>query len=815
MRWGAMALAWLVAAGGCGGLSSMSDAALDAHEGADGGASDATAPGDAIARDQALPQDGSGPGDGAVEPQRGWKLVWQDEFNGPPNPGDPCYDNAQTPPMCLNRYWSREPCAPSVLPNLAQLNKCVWSIYDIYNWMDWGKPWGYGINALDPAEVKVQGGELWLTAHWTSGPYDCGVDLPDYFVSQQCPIRAGGVMSQAWQDAATTPGFQQTFGRFEVRARLPAGPGAWPAHWLLPQTGGWPEAGEIDIMEATWNDPTEAGANYHGGTYDADAGVRTHFSPGGYPHDPGDPRLVDGYHIYAAEWQADQIRFYIDDLEIGRMNDGMWIETFSVNPPYESHGLVQLEVPAHPFFWILNTSVVPCGGLEEDFSNFDVLEHRIDYLRVYTRCMTDEAGCDAERPRSRKLTKTPWMTPAKWSPAYRVTYHGDFNGDGADDLLLQTRGPGHATYLILSDGQGDLLPERDVNSESGMTQALWSAEYRQPQVGDYNGDGRDDLLLQPLAAGHACYLLLADSSGGFEHVRVVAPAEDNVVWRQEYRRVALGDVDGDGRTDVLLAGRTPADATYIAWGEAVDGLAAPVDITTAHGMTAALWAADARALHVGDFNGDGRADLLLQSSGSNSTLLLYAAVAGGWSPPLDITTASGLNAALWSTHNLRIGDFSGDGADDVVLQPKPLMTGAYILVANPAGSFDYAQGLTTRYGMTEAAWSSSLAFVGDFNGDQASDLLLQPQDMVQRPRLLLSDHTGDFTNTDKGFLSSHDLSNAFLLNRRLWQAPQGAPGHWLFVGDFNGDGKSDLLSQSSDDQQDTYLLLFDAQPPAA
>ncbi|MEM8875053.1 MAG: glycoside hydrolase family 16 protein [Planctomycetota bacterium] len=95
------------------------------------------------------------------------------------------------------------------------------------------------------------------------------------------------------------------YGRFEVRAKIPRGQGFWPAIWLLPRNAAWPVGGELDIME--------------------NVGSNTYFVKGSYHYNwaPGWPitsnadyitgqDFAAGYHDYAVEWEADQIRFYVD-----------------------------------------------------------------------------------------------------------------------------------------------------------------------------------------------------------------------------------------------------------------------------------------------------------------------------------------------------------------------------------------------------------------------------------------------------------------------------------------------------------------------
>jgi hypothetical protein len=95
----------------------------------------------------------------------------------------------------------------------------------------------------------------------------------------------------------------QQYGYFEMRARMPKGRGFWPAFWLLPKSGAWPP--EIDVVEATGAKPT----NLHLGVIEKQRG-----RPGSrWVKDVID--TTDGFHVYAAEWTADDVIFSIDGKE--------------------------------------------------------------------------------------------------------------------------------------------------------------------------------------------------------------------------------------------------------------------------------------------------------------------------------------------------------------------------------------------------------------------------------------------------------------------------------------------------------------------
>lgn len=100
------------------------------------------------------------------------------------------------------------------------------------------------------------------------------------------------------------------YGRIEVRAKLPAGTGMWPAIWMLPtqwKYGGWPHSGEIDIMENVGYQPDSVFSSIHTGAYNH--GINTQKTKGVKRMD-----LSAAFHVYGMEWTVDSISFYIDGL---------------------------------------------------------------------------------------------------------------------------------------------------------------------------------------------------------------------------------------------------------------------------------------------------------------------------------------------------------------------------------------------------------------------------------------------------------------------------------------------------------------------
>jgi beta-glucanase (GH16 family) len=164
-----------------------------------------------------------------------------------------------------------------------------------------------------------------------------------------------------------TQGLQNwTYGRVEARIQIPEGQGIWPAFWMLGTditSVGWPDCGEIDIMENIGREPNLVHGNIHGpGYFGADGIQGTVESSGG--------AFADAFYTYAIEWQPGLIEWFVNDTRF--------------------HWATPLDLPVgspwvfdHPFFIVLNVAV---GGDWPGAPNDDTVfpqQMLVDYVRVY------------------------------------------------------------------------------------------------------------------------------------------------------------------------------------------------------------------------------------------------------------------------------------------------------------------------------------------------------------------------------------------------------------------------------------------------
>lgn len=154
--------------------------------------------------------------------------------------------------------------------------------------------------------------------------------------------------------------------RVEVRAKMPAGRGTWPAIWMLPTDrayGGWPKCGEIDIMEHVGFDPDTVFSTVHTEKFNHMIGTQV-------GEKMGLPTATTEFHVYTTEWDENEIRSYVDGVHYFTFkNNGEGIEAW----PFDQ-----------PFHLIVNLAIG--GGLGGQKGIDDSLfphTFEIDYVRVY------------------------------------------------------------------------------------------------------------------------------------------------------------------------------------------------------------------------------------------------------------------------------------------------------------------------------------------------------------------------------------------------------------------------------------------------
>ena len=156
------------------------------------------------------------------------------------------------------------------------------------------------------------------------------------------------------------------FGRFEARIKVPTGQGMWPAFWMLPTDevfGGWPQSGEIDIMENIGSAPSTVFGTIHYG----DPFPNNQSQGATYTFD--NAALADDFHVFAVEKEAGEIRWFVDDI------------LYSVKTPSD---IAPFSWPFDErFHFLLNLAVGGNFPGDPDGTTVFPQTYEIDYVRVW------------------------------------------------------------------------------------------------------------------------------------------------------------------------------------------------------------------------------------------------------------------------------------------------------------------------------------------------------------------------------------------------------------------------------------------------
>ena len=236
---------------------------------------------------------------------------------------------------------------------------------------------------------------------------------------------------------------------------------------------------------------------------------------------------------------------------------------------------------------------------------------------------------------------------------------GDFNGDGYADIVA---GNGGGSYTVFDgSSSGKWTPGPTI----GPIDTSWQIV----GAGDFNGDGRSDILWRNTTTGMLSDWL-ANSSGGF----TINDAHAATTVPLDWQVVDAGDFNGDGITDILW--RNTTTGVLSDWlGNSSGGFT----INDAHAATGAP--TDWKIIGVGDFNGDGHSDILWRNTTTGTLSDWLGTSTGGFA----INDANAATSVSTDWHIVEVGDFNGDGRSDILWRNTSGMFAEWL--GQPNGSF--------------------------------------------------------------------------------------------------------------------------------
>ena len=300
-----------------------------------------------------------------------------------------------------------------------------------------------------------------------------------------------------------------TYGRIEVRAKLPAGTGTWPAIWMMPtdsEYGGWPDSGEIDIMEHVGFDPGAIHATCHNDTYNWYDGI---------PPPGGELNVNDfdeNFHTYTLEWTESSLKWFVDEtLYYTYSNTSSW-STWPYN---------------YDFFIILNIAIGGTWGGQQGIDDgiFPV-QMEVEYVRVYQ-------GDGGTEPESSDVTFLVDMQNEQIDESGVYVSGGD----------AQLAGP---AGILMSDSDNDNIWSVTIPLESGT----YTYKFRNGYYDYWDGPGWEDAnSLEECGVGEWNDREITVSDEDF----IVGPYcfSSCEPCENENSCEALGDVNNDNELNIL------------------------------------------------------------------------------------------------------------------------------------------------------------------------------------------------------------------------------------------------------------------------
>jgi RHS repeat-associated protein len=327
---------------------------------------------------------------------------------------------------------------------------------------------------------------------------------------------------------------------------------------------------------------------------------------------------------------------------------------------------------------------------------------------------------------------------SEWNSQSYDLYPGDFDGNGATDVLYVAKSSGATSGIALSNGVEWVAGAQSWNSDGFGLQ--WHSNAYLPVIGDFNWDGRDDIFMHRQTPGDHV-LMLSQPDGTFTgSSQTIGNSRAGLTWSgDQHRIIAIKGKNGSAKGHRLFLQSVAAGGPNAIVDTSSSAMisASTVGSAWTDGYRGFNWNLRQSLVHSGDFNGDGDGDLLIQAKPQvvmidfepafpipvtrpGSFGIVYSPVANGVTAIWNRQQA-GVDWSATSS-NLVIGDFDGDGRDDVIVQAKGGTSAAaqLVLTNSATNQLNLASPVSISFtGAASVSGSSYRILAANINGSPA------------------------------------------------------------------------------------------------
>ncbi len=370
------------------------------------------------------------------------------------------------------------------------------------------------------------------------------------------------------------------------------------------------------------------------------------------------------------------------------------------------------------------------------------------------------------------------------------TFTGDVNGDGKADVILSRNIDGSRALTVYL-GQSNGSFSEPITTE--FTEPFYYDE--NAFVGDFNGDGLTDVVVQRNNWGYRQLLVYRSKGDGKFYEGVSLSSSQLYILDYSTFSFHVADINGDNRDDFIVTYESDSGnrnaLVYMGTSSSpylLDATTNALESNNAYDFN--------DLVYMGDFNGDGRADMLVHWVQANTDLRQLRVYLGN----TDGTFSTGAYLSATATHypaaypvKLFVADVDGDGRDDLVINEKNTVSGISIVVYKGKAESPYLTNPSSSALVSSVLYNETdPVFMGDINNDGKSDMIVHSVNSSGYRELHV------FTASTNGTYNQATTYNTWDEHSPKDYAER------VLLADVNGDGRDDLIVKSRELDGDYY-----------